>query len=83
MLRAADSAATTTAEQDMDAILAREGFEAAPIEHPDNASKDSATKRAREVRNMPKNRRPEKMAGKGLIGPRGGGNGRSCHAGRV
>ena len=51
-MSAADSAATTTAEQDMDAILAREGFEAAPIEHPDNASKDSATKRAREVRSL-------------------------------
>ena len=49
MSRAADSAATTTAEQDMDEILTREGFEAAPVDHSDDASKDSTTKRAREV----------------------------------
>ena len=50
MSRAADSAATTTAEQDMDEILAREGFKAAPVDHSEDTSKDSTTKRAREVR---------------------------------
>ena len=45
MLNAANDAATTTAEQDMDEILAREGFEAAPVDHSDDASKESTTKR--------------------------------------
>ena len=33
----------------MDAILAREGFEAAPVDHSEDASKESTSKRAREV----------------------------------
>ena len=49
MLSAANDPATTTAERDMDEILAREGFEAAPVDHSDDASKESTTKRAREV----------------------------------